>query len=196
MASGTKVRSFSRLLDASSAPFWVINADGKLVYLSAAVSQWLGMDVELLAGRRSIAGAPISDDPLDFIAASLSPPPGFAERGTASLHVQPPPVNSKKVEPLDVRFVRMGPPGESTTIAIGGDFNDTQLSSEIQDAVAIRRRLDVWRKQHTALSTIATAGRSASARRLRSRVEVAASTRTHTGLFGPQGCGAFSIDWP
>ncbi|NND95831.1 MAG: hypothetical protein HKN47_00710, partial [Pirellulaceae bacterium] len=80
MASGTKIRTLSRLLDASSNPLWVIGPTGQLAYLSAGVASWLGVDVDLLLDRRSVAGSPISDDPLDFIAASLSPPPGFSDR--------------------------------------------------------------------------------------------------------------------
>ena len=77
MAAGTKIRSLSRLLDASPGCLWVIGPTGRLVYLSAGVSLWLGIDVDSLLERRSVAGSPISDDPLDFVAASLSPPPGL-----------------------------------------------------------------------------------------------------------------------
>lgn len=203
MAAGTKIRSLSRLLDASPGCLWVIGSTGQLVYLSAGVSQWLGIEVDTLMDRRSVAGSPISDDPLDFVAASLSPPPGFDSRGTASLRVQPPPIDGRKIQPMDVRFIRLGEAPKSNDkksqasgpliVAIGGDFNDTVADVEIQDAVALRRRLDDWRKRHVEIATIATAGVSASARRMRSRIEVATSGRMHVGFFGPKGCGALSI---
>ena len=199
MAAGTKIRTLSRLLDASSFPLWVIGGDGKIVYLSAGVGEWLGIDVQTLAGRRSVAGSSISDDPLDFVAASLSPPPGFHDQGTASLRVQPPPIDGRKIKALDVRFVRLGAnrseasSKDCLTIAVSGEFADTHTSIEIQDAIALRKQLDGWRKRHANITTICTAGGSASARRLRARLHVAASTRTHIGVFGPRGCGAFSI---
>ena len=202
MAAGTKIRLLSRLLDASSGCLWVIGSTGQLVYLSAGVSQWLGIDVDTLLDRRSVAGSPISDDPLDFVAASLSPPPGFDARGTASLRVQPPPIAGRKIEPMDVRFIRLGEPPKASdkksasgvlTIAIGGDFNDTVANVEIRDAVALRKRLDHWRNRHLQIATIATAGVSAAARRMRTRIEVATLGRMHVGLFGPKGCGALSI---
>ena len=81
----------------------------------------------------------------------------------------------------------------AVTIAIAGKFADSESSAALRDAVAVRQRLDWWRKRHAAIATIATAGISPAARRLRARVHVAASTRSHIGFFGPAGCGAESI---
>lgn len=192
MASGTKIRTLTRLLDASDAPVWAICPAGKIIYLSAGAAAWLGIDVDLLLDRRSIAGAPLSNDPLDAIAASLSPPAGFSSRGTASLRVQPPSIGGKRIEPLEVRFVRVGA-GKGLAIAVAGVFNDRLVDSELHDAVAVRQRLDAWRKRHAQLATIATAGVSGAARRMRARLQVAASTRCHVGFFGPPGSGAESI---
>lgn len=192
MVTGTKLRILARLLDASNCPLWVIDPDGQLAYLSAGVGSWLGIEPEQLLGRRSVAGSPISDDPLDYIAASLSPPPGFASRGTASLRIQPPPLEGRKIEPLDVRFVRVSEGDKALTMAIAGNFHEVD-NADLRDAAAVRRRLDGWRKRHAALATIATAGVSASARRLLARIQVATTTRTHIGFFGPDGCGAESI---
>lgn len=182
----------TRLIDASGVPVWAISSSGKLVYLSSGTAQWLGVEVDQLVDRRSIAGAPVSDDPLDQVAAALSPPPGLAERGTASLRVHPPGVGPSPVHAIQVRFVRVGN-GDGLTIAIGGEFNDRSLEDDLHDAVAIRQRLDAWRRHHTQLATIATAGVSPVARRMRLRLQVAASTRTHVGFFGPPGSGAESI---
>ncbi|MGB7344513.1 MAG: helix-turn-helix domain-containing protein [Pirellulaceae bacterium] len=197
MASGTKIRTLSRLLDASDAPLWVIGPTGKLIYLSSGVAKWLDIDVDVLLDRRCEAGAAISEDPMDFVAASLSPPPGFNQRGTASLRVQPPPISGRKIPPIDVRYVRIGKASESMIIAIGGNFSDITTeglaNTEIQQAVDLRKRLDGWRARHAAIATIATAGGSPAARRMRIRIEVAATTRTHLAFFGPRGSGALSI---
>jgi transcriptional regulator with PAS, ATPase and Fis domain len=193
MAIGTKIRRLTRLLEGSDAPLWAIGPTGQLVYLSAACAEWLGVDVEKLVDRRSIAGAPVSDDPLDRLAASLSAPQGFASRGTASLRVQPPAVDAHRPAPVEVRFLRVGAGQSVLTIAVAGEFNDRTVDSELHDAVALRQRLDAWRKRHANLATIATAGVSAFARRMRRRLQVAASTRTDVAFCGPPGSGSESI---
>ncbi len=192
MASGTKIRALTRLLDATDAPLWVIGPTGKIVYLSAGAAVWLGVDLDRLLDRRSISGAPLSNDPLDALAAALSPPQGLSERGTASLRVQPPTIDGRRIDPIQVRFVRLGAE-HPLTIAIGGEFDDRVADPELVDAVAVRQRLDAWRKRHMQLATIATAGVSAAARRMRARLQVAAAIRAHIGFFGPPGCGAESI---
>ena len=82
---------------------------------------------------------------------------------------------------------------ESLTIAIAGDFDDQQVDPQLQESLAVRQRLDSWRRRHAQIAAIATAGVSGAARRMRLRLQVAASTRTHVGFFGPAGCGAESI---
>jgi DNA-binding NtrC family response regulator len=193
MASGTKIRALSRLLDGSGAPFWVIGPSGHLIYLSAGCATWLGIDVESLLDRRSVAGAAVSEDPLDRLAASLAAPVGTSSRGTSSLKIQPPNIEDQKPEPMEVRFIRVGNDALALTFAIGGAFNDRVVDHELEEAVAIRQRLDAWRKRHSVLATIATAGDSMFARRIRRRLKVASSTRTDMGFFGPTGCGSESI---
>ncbi|TWU42701.1 AAA-type ATPase lid domain-containing protein [Novipirellula artificiosorum] len=213
MTAGTKIRNLMRLLDASDAPVWAIGPDGKLVYLSAATARWLGLEGEALLNRRAVAGSPVSDDPLDQLAATLSAPPGLRSRGTASLRVQPhrplaagqthrplaagqakpssfPP---QRIEPLDVRFVRIGSQESSFVFAIAGQFDDRTIHEEIANAAIVRAQLDAWRKEHASIATLATAGTSLAARRIRSRLHVAASLRTHLGFFGPPGSAAESI---
>jgi DNA-binding NtrC family response regulator len=198
MTSGTKIRLLGRLLDASDCPVWVIGPEGTLVYLSAAAANWLGQDGEGLIGRRSVAGAAITDDPLDRIAASLSPPPGFSVTGTASLRVQVPTIDGIKRPPRDVRFVRVGEAASAITIAVAGTFADRlsetpRSDPSWKDAVAIRERLDTWRAHHASITTIATAGTSSAAKRLRRRLQVAAAMRTDIAFVSPPGCAAESI---
>jgi transcriptional regulator with PAS, ATPase and Fis domain len=193
MATGTKTRPFLRLLEASGCPLYVIGPNGKLVFLSAGCADWLGLDVEQLLERRCVAGSPISDDPLDRLAASLSPPAGLASRGTASLRIQPPARGEIRPESIEVRFTRVGNSSEALIVAVGGHFDDREIDQDLRDAVALRGQLDRWRKHHTDLASIATAGQSAALRRMRRRLRVAASTRTDFGLFGPRGCGSESV---
>lgn len=193
MATGTKIRALSRLLDASEAPVWAIAPSGELIYLSTGCATWLGIDVETLLDRRSVAGAPVSDHPLDQLAASLSPPIGFNDRGTASLKVQPPPIEGHRADVLEVRFTRIGLGMDALTMAVGGSFDDRLVDHELQDAVAIRQRLDTWRRRHATLASIVSTGQSLASRRMRRRLQVAASTRTDIAFFGGRGSGNESL---
>jgi len=193
MASGTKTRPFLRLLEASQGRVYVIGPDGRLVFLSSGCADWLGVDLEQLVDRHCVAGSPVSDEPLDRLAAALSPPAGLATRGTASLRVQPPSIGTPRPQSVEVRFTRVGEGETALTIAVAGNFDDRSIDQDLRDAVAIRSQLDSWRKQHSELATRVTAGQSPAVRRLRRRIQVAASTRTDVGLFGPPGCGSEAI---
>lgn len=193
MTSATKIRPLARLLDASSAPLWAIGSNGCLVYLSAGCAEWLQLDVETLLDRRSVAGSPVSADPLDRIAAALSPPPGLATRGSTSLRITPPATGEHRAEAKEVRFLRVGTGESAIVLAVAGDFDDRVPDPELKDAVAIRQRLDLWRKRHASIANTVTAGVSSAAKRLRRRMRVAGSTRTDVGFFGPPGTGGESI---
>ena len=187
MATGTKIRLLARLLDASDAPLWAIASDGRLAYLSAGCSSWLGIDAELLIDRRSVAGSPVSDEPLDRLAASLSPPQGLRQRVPHHCESIRRAWTNHRPTPMEVRFVMAGEGDAALTLGVAGSFNDRVSDPEIQDAVAIRQRLDAWRKRDAAVATIATAGTSDAARRLRRRLQVAGNTRCDVGFFGPVG---------
>jgi DNA-binding NtrC family response regulator len=193
MVSGTGIRPFARLLDKSNASVWAISPTGKLIYLSSGCSQWLGFDSAVLLDRRCVAGAPISDDKLDLIAAALAAPAELQRRGTASLRITPPSLELHRPEAREVRFIRVGEEDTALTFAIAGDFNDRLPEPELKDAVAIRQQLDSWRRNHASTAINITAGISNEAVRLRRRINVAASTRTDIGLFGPPGSGGESI---
>lgn len=193
MASGTKIRRLTRLLEDCNGALWVIDSQGQLAYLSAGCASWLGIDVESLVDRRSVAGTPVSDDPLDRLAAALSPPPGIAARGTASLRVQPPPTAAHRPAAREVRYVRLGHGDDSLTLCMAGNFDDRHVDPELQDAVAVRQRLDAWRQRHASYATVSTAGVSSVARRMRRKIRIAGSVRTDVGFFGPPGCGSESI---
>ncbi|MDA9934285.1 hypothetical protein N9B88_00815 [Rubripirellula sp.] len=193
MVSGSGIRPFARLLDKSKASVWAISPDGRLIYLSPGCSQWLGFDSALLLDRRSVAGAPISNERLDLIAAALAAPAELARRGTASLRITPPALDRQRSEAREVRFIKVGNEKTALVLAIAGDFDDRLPEPELKEAVALRQQLDSWRRRHTATAINITAGTSKQAVRLRRRIHVAASTRTDVGLFGPPGSGGESI---
>jgi len=186
-------RALARMFDASSVPIWLIGEDGHLAYFSEAALAWLGLAADDLLGRRSVAGSPISNDPLDFLAASLSPPPGLASHGTAGLRIEPPHIAGRSIEPLEVRFLRLGTDSAYQVLAVGGRFEERKIDEDLHDAISLRQHLDGWRKRHADLATIAAAGVSSAARRLRKRLAVASAIRTHLAFFGPPGCGAESM---
>ncbi|MEC8474967.1 MAG: helix-turn-helix domain-containing protein [Planctomycetota bacterium] len=190
MGISTKIRKLARLLEHERATLWCIDQADELVFLSAGCADWLGIDVEDLIGRRSKAGTAVSGEPADLIAASLSPPPGVQTLGTASLKTHPPSFGNHRPESREVRYTRVGEGESGFTIGIAGEFRDRKIESDIQDAVAIRQRLDQWRQRQSGLGSILLMGTSSAAQSLQRRVEVACSIRTHTGLIEPSGGGA------
>lgn len=196
MAKSTKIRPLAKLIDQNARPFWVIDPDGRLAFLSAAVGDWLGIDPEDLLGRTCVAGASISDEPLDHLAASLSPPPGFATRGTASLSVQPVLKGTTRAErppSLDTRYVRLGDGAEALTLAVGGSFEDQSVDESIEAAVTLRQQLDSWRRHHAQRAAEALIGTSRLSARMRTQTTIAGRVRSHVIIFSPPGCFAESV---
>lgn len=195
MATSTKIRPLSRLIDKTSSPFWVIGPGGRLVFLSAAVGTWLTVEPESLIGRVCFAGTSITDDPLDFLAASLAAPPGFSSTGTASLVIQPtfPGAKARRIAALDTRFVRLGSGEDAMTLAIGGEFHDQQRDTVVDAAVSLRQQLDGWRRHHETIAEGVAVGNSRAAKRIQNQIRVAGSVRSNLIILSPPGCFADSI---
>lgn len=195
MATSTKIRPLSRLIDKATTPFWVIGPEGRLVFLSAAVGDWLKIDPESLVGRLCIAGASISDDPLDYLAASLAAPPGMLARGTASLLVQPtiPGARSRRVDPMDTRFVRIGKVSSAVTLAVAGDFDDQSVDPVVDAAISLRQQLDSWRRHHELIAGSVSVGHSRVANRIQKQIKLAGSIRSDLIIDSPPGCFAESV---
>ncbi|MCA9139933.1 MAG: hypothetical protein KDB00_24340 [Planctomycetales bacterium] len=195
MATSTKIRPLSRLIDKATAPIWAIGPDGHLVFLSAAVGDWLTIEPETLVGRLCVAGASITDDPLDYLAASLAPPPGFAKSGLSSLLIQPtfPGSQSRRIAAMDTRFIRLGSDDQSMAIAIGGTFDDQRIDPVIDAAVHLRKQLDSWRRHHESMTMAVSLGVSRAAIRIQNQIQLAESVRNDVIILAPAGCFADSI---
>ena len=210
MTSATSIRPLARLLEAADAIVWVINPVGRLAYVSASAGDWLGVEPTELLDRQAIAGADVSGDWQDQVAAALSAPPGLNERGTASLNITPPNLFSTslfatsasaaaakspvpKIPTMDVRFVRLGEGDTKFTLAIAGVFDDRVIDTEWGDALQLRQKLDRWRRQNQTMQTIVLAGSSTAVKRLRHRLKVASLARTDALLIGPRGCAGETI---
>lgn len=195
MAESTKIRPFSRLIDQADTPLWVIGPDGRLAFLSAATGSWLQVEPETLVGRKCIAGESISDDPLDFLAASLSPPAGLQQTAMARLLVQPtfPRDRGRRIEPRQTRYLRVGSGRGGFTIAITGSFAEDSFEPDLQTATLLREQLDSWRRHHGAIATYATLGQSRLAKRVHHQIRVACSLRSDLLIVSPPGCFAESI---
>lgn len=195
MASSTKIRPLSRLIDKATSPIWVIAPDGHLVYLSAAVGDWLTVEPESLVGRLCVAGASITDDPLDFLAASLAAPPGFLRSGSASLLIQPtfPGAKSRRIAAMDTRFIRLGGMDDAITLAVGGSFDDHRADPVVEAAITLRQQLDSWRRHHESISSTVAVGDSRAATRIQNQIRLAESVRSDLILFSPPGCFAESV---
>ncbi|MDA8745746.1 hypothetical protein N9N28_14020 [Rubripirellula amarantea] len=211
---GTSIRPLARMLEGAGAIVWVINPVGRLAYVSAGVGEWLHIEPAELLDRQAIAGAAVSDQWQDHVAAALSAPPGLVERGTASLKITPPKIALPKVPPpttsgpsttsgsstseakarvVDVRFISVGCDERRFTIAFGGAYDDRLIDAELGDALQLRQRLDRWRQQNQTMQAISLAGSSTLVKRLRNRVKVASLARTDALLVGVRGSAGETI---
>ncbi len=196
-------RGVVRLLESADAPLWMITAARRIGYVSPAAATWLGIDVDSLVGRPCSSGVSAGTDPLDQLAASLSPPAGLGSAGSLVMRVQPMQVGPAAVADRDVLFTRVGNDSKAITIAVVGEFSRSKTESQLADSniadasiaqsIAIRQQLDTWRKRQASLAVTVSAGKSQAAKRLRARLELVVRVRCHVGLFGPTGCGAESI---
>ncbi len=189
MPAGSNSRSLARVLATADVAIWIIGSDRRLSYVSAAAAQWFGVDADELIQRQSSSGTPASDDPLDVLAASLSPPPGLTKSGALSMQIQPHGV--VEAERREVLFVRIGDGDTSIVMAVTGQYDLAGVDAV--ESVIIRQQLDAWRRRHMALAVTVTAGTSVAAKRLRAWLAVAAKIRCHLGFFGPAGCGAEAL---
>jgi DNA-binding NtrC family response regulator len=201
----TSIRPLSKLLEKAAVPFWVVDDAGQLVFVSAAVGDWLDVDPDSLVGRKCVAGASISEDPLDSLAASLAAPPGIRSRGTAALMIQPavpvphqqPPgglvPHPQPPPPRDTRFIRLGSGEHAGTLAVAGSFTDHAGDADVHRAVSLRQQLDGWRRHHDALASVALIGSSRLSERTRTQVQLCGSVRSHLVILSPPGSLAESI---
>ncbi len=191
MPTGSNARTLTRLLATAAVPLWIVTADHKIGYVSAAAAEWLGVEGDELINRLCTSGSAASQHPLDALAASLSPPAGLADRGEMTMMIQP--NTTQGATPRTALFVRIGRDSAAFTLAIAGDFHPHEWDASFTESTAIRQQLDAWRKRYAALAVTVSAGASPAAKRLRARLQIAAKIRCHLGFFGPSGCGAEAL---
>lgn len=204
---GTSIRPLARLLTEPLA-VWIVGANGRVIYVSAACGRWLGIQPELLLGRD---GVPRPDGSFaefaDAVVFSLRP------------HANATPVSSS--EPLHAFVQDVHPPAATgqtvprarTTLFVPipeDDFTEANTRQAITFAFMAFAGVDLpprsnfrnedfstliaaVRKQLAAQPQLLTApvmiGDSVWAVRLQRQVEAAAQTTTHVTLHCPRGGG-------
>ncbi|MFG0255920.1 MAG: helix-turn-helix domain-containing protein [Rhodopirellula sp. JB053] len=196
------------MLASTAACFWLIDAEGTIVYLSPEMLAWLGVDEEVTAP----------------IAAAITPDPvmwenGSIQRGhlTRRLHVPaaPPTPNtsataatnhSHGVREVTAHFVKLVARAEQETetanspLILGclGDFIDdadipwTLWFGEqgVRESAKLDEQIAKFRARQNRRANMLLAGTTPASRQLRSRVELACRIRCHLSITGPNGCGA------
>ncbi|MCM2369390.1 helix-turn-helix domain-containing protein [Aporhodopirellula aestuarii] len=194
----------------TAACFWLIDANGTLVYLSPEMLTWLGVEGDV---PPSIATA-ITPDPVMWTGTA-------ANRGhlTRRLHIPATEVkgNAGKhlaTEPrvVTAHFVQLAPlldaphandASAGATLILGclGQYlpdnsvpwSDWFGEQGVREAAKLDEEIAKFRAQQKRHATMLLAGTSPTSRRFRSRVELACRIRCHVGLTGLGGCGAGEI---
>lgn len=198
----TRPSSLQRLMTSTGAAFWLIDAAGEIVYLSPAMSQWLGIENVVP----------------EAVAAALVPAPNAWQGGrnarahlTVRLHVADAPARQtgSAPQPVTAHFLRIRPwpiaaqakhGTSSAPLVLGclGDFRaDTDVpweewfgASGVRESARLGEQLAKYRAQQNHRANLLLAGNASASRQLRARVELATRVRCHLALIGPPGCGA------
>lgn len=201
---GTSIRPLARVLDRIDRPTWLIDAEGRLAYLSAACQTWLGVDPEDLLGcattlshdgdtpSPSTAEAGLSATQRSGLATQLAAPLGLLENGQAHCRVTPI-SNGQKRPAQDVLFIALDEHA-TQVLAIAGHPLPGSQQADQQLAIQLENELKSWRQKLPPFSQLPiTLGTSPSAGRLQRQLLLASASFEHLLFVGPSGCGSESM---
>lgn len=179
------------LLAASPLPVYLVDDQRRIVYCNPACGEWVGVDVEQLAGRRCDYHSSCSPGTPEEIAAGLCPPPEVfsGRRITAEVacRVAPDSLVRRRAEflPLGRDAVECS----GVLVVVGGSPPGETESVEC-DAAELHHRLRTFRQSIGARRQIhQLMGDSPAMRRVRDQVWIAAEHRTRVLVLGPAGSG-------
>jgi len=177
------LRNLGRLFDQAGEAVWVIGKDHRLIYVNDSLASWVGLTASELIGHlchpavERVAA-------VDNVAASLASPVGLEAGEARVIAVEPPGAGARRV-----RFTKHGGAENAFVLAISGAIAERLGPAEAVEASTLRQRLEPWRRQQVALGLVVAAGSSWHSARLRTQIQLAASTRHHFAILGPRGCG-------
>lgn len=188
--SRSPLKSLAAALDRSAAIVALFDEQRRLVYASAACSQWLGIEAEELSGRMAVYSSEPQSDTLDAAVARISPPPD-AFQGTASESIVFGATTRRRA-----RFLPLPMTGDQWAVLL---IADSELVEADQSAPRSAR--SDW---HAALAQVRAqlpmsmqseylAGDHSLMRRLREQVQVAAKTKARSVVVGPRGSGGAEV---
>jgi DNA-binding NtrC family response regulator len=181
------VRNVGRLLDAAGEGLWIIGQGHSLIYLNASAAQWLGVDPQEVLGRVCHAAAD-RDAVAGATLAAIAAPIGLVSGQAKVVSIQLP-----GCAPRCVRFSHHGSGDDTIIVAITGAVPNAVDDEEVEAALAVRQRLESWRRHQASTGLIVAAGTSRHALRIRTQVQLAGATRQHIAIVGPRGSGGESI---
>jgi len=181
------VRNVGRLLDAAGEGLWIIGENHTLLYLNGSAAQWLGADPQALLGRICHAATDRNASSGEILAA-IAAPIGLVSGQAKVVAIQPPSGVKRQV-----RFSFHGIGDDALIVAITGAVPDSILDDELEAAIAVRQRLESWRRHQASTGLIVAAGSSHHALRIRNQVQLAGATRQHVAIVGPRGSGGETI---
>lgn len=181
------IRNVGRLFDAVGEAMWIVDAGHALIYINAEAAQWLGRELTDLLGRRCHAAIDRST-PIGDALAAIAPPLGLTTGAELVVDVGPPTRTKRRI-----RFTKHGEGDDSFVVGTSGAIVAAVHDVDLESASAIRQRLEPWRRQQSTSGLIIAAGSSPDALRIRSQIQLAASTRQSIAIIGPPGAGGESV---
>jgi len=189
--SRSPLKSLATTLDRSDALVALLDDKRRLIYASAAVGRWLGVDEQQLLGRTANYSSEPQRDPFDAALARLAPPPE-AFKGEA-VETMLPAVGEGQA--LRARFLPVSQEGGKFAVlvvaredSIAETTSPRGLSADWHAALAkLRAQLPA------SLQNDYLAGEHPLLRRLREQVELAAKSKARIVVVGPRGSGTQEI---
>jgi transcriptional regulator with PAS, ATPase and Fis domain len=201
--------SLTKLLDQSSRPIYVVDAQRRIVYCNAALAAWIDLEPKRIVGRRVEfhSEAPNQDNPARGDVAPLTdlcPPPGALagedRHGTISCQARDGHMRHRTAEFVPLaraaksHRVREHNSRQSAVLVLLAeeDLSPQQLAAEVsgESSDELHRTIRRFRRgQAQRYSIKSLLGSSAAMQKVRAQVEAAAASGANVLILGPRGSG-------
>lgn len=183
--SRASINALGKLLSAAAEPFYVVAADGQIVFVNDVCAAWLGVEANEIVGAQCRYSAAVDESPAATVAASLCPPPeAFAGKRMTAPCVwpsMPPGEYQTEFEPLQA--------ADSTWLIVAIVRSDAAAHrTETTQSAALHARLQHYRqKLATRYHIDRLLGDSPAMQRVRTQAKLASASSASVLVTGPPG---------
>lgn len=182
--SRASINALGKLLSAAAEPFYVVAADGRIVFVNELCASWVGVEAKEIVGTRCRYSASVEE--AATVAAGLCPPPeAFAgKRMTAPCVLPGPPPGG----PCETEFLPLLASDGTWLIVAAIRTAPAAAQTESSPAAALHARLQHYRQKLAMRYHIdRLLGDSPDIGRVRAQAKLAAASAASVLIIGPPG---------